>query len=237
MKEFSSRIVETDDIENVLEVVAEAGLRHGAKRHTYHLTPRFESQTGARVVVASSGYSPDLVALYEDPKFRATDPIPAYVMRRGRTMRWQDVIADLREMGEGHEEYFSTMSRHGLRHGLAIPLFGPGQRDAYASFGFDEGQPLEDPSVIVSLTAIMQIANRRISRIVDAIEEKPQLPHREQSVLEGIAHGKSNIEIARDLGISAETVATYVKRLFAKLEARNRVAATVKAMKLGLIDV
>jgi len=58
---------------------------------------------------------------------------------------------------------------------------------------------------------------------------------RELSVLQELAEGRSNKEIARRLGISPETVKTHLARLYERLGARRRTEALLKARELGLI--
>ena len=58
---------------------------------------------------------------------------------------------------------------------------------------------------------------------------------REYEVLELLAAGRSNKEIARDLAVSPNTVKTHVARLCEKLEARRRGEAVEKARFLALI--
>jgi len=58
---------------------------------------------------------------------------------------------------------------------------------------------------------------------------------RELTVLEELAAGRSNKEIARRLGISPETVKTHVARLYERLGARRRVDAVNRARELGLV--
>ena len=61
------------------------------------------------------------------------------------------------------------------------------------------------------------------------------LTPRECEILELLASGRSNKELARTLGISPNTVKTHVARLYEKLEVPNRIGAIEKARWLALI--
>lgn len=58
---------------------------------------------------------------------------------------------------------------------------------------------------------------------------------RELEVLEALAEGQSNKQIARTLDISPNTVKTHVARLYAKLQVNGRVRAIEEARSLHLI--
>lgn len=58
---------------------------------------------------------------------------------------------------------------------------------------------------------------------------------REFTILEHLADGLSNKEIARALEISPNTVKTHLARLFGKLEVARRTQAITKARELALI--
>lgn len=61
------------------------------------------------------------------------------------------------------------------------------------------------------------------------------LTPRECEILDLLATGQSNKELARTLGVSPNTVKTHLASLFAKLEVDRRVKAIEKARFLSLI--
>lgn len=61
------------------------------------------------------------------------------------------------------------------------------------------------------------------------------LTERELQVLRGMAEGKSNAEIGRDLFVSEDTVKTHARRLFRKLRARDRAHAVAVGFRAGAL--
>jgi DNA-binding NarL/FixJ family response regulator len=59
----------------------------------------------------------------------------------------------------------------------------------------------------------------------------------ERAVLRAFTCCDTNEEIARQLGISPETVKTHVKSLYRKLRVRSRAYAVGRALRLGLLTV
>lgn len=78
----------------------------------------------------------------------------------------------------------------------------------------------EQPVIVTKGLSIAQVANG-------------QLSPREQQILDKIAEGRSNKEIARCLSISEKTVKQHITSLLSKLGVRNRVEAAVLVCEDG----
>ena len=61
------------------------------------------------------------------------------------------------------------------------------------------------------------------------------ITERERQVLQLLADGRSNKEIAARLGLSHNTVKTHIARLFEKLRVARRTEAILLARELGLV--
>ena len=61
------------------------------------------------------------------------------------------------------------------------------------------------------------------------------LTRREYEILRHVAMGETNPEIAAALGLTRNTVKTYLQRTLEKLGARNRVEALARANQLGIL--
>jgi DNA-binding NarL/FixJ family response regulator len=65
--------------------------------------------------------------------------------------------------------------------------------------------------------------------------DKIGITRREYDILRRVAMGQTNPEIAEALGLTRNTVKTYLQRLLEKLGARNRIEALSRANELGIL--
>src|SRR6185436_12742128 len=85
------------------------------------------------------------------------------------------------------------------------------------------------------------VTARLLSAFSDAMSSPPAQPiepltAREEEVLERVARGRTNGEIADELYISLSTTKTHLASLMAKLRARNRVELAMWAYETARID-
>jgi RNA polymerase sigma factor (sigma-70 family) len=64
-----------------------------------------------------------------------------------------------------------------------------------------------------------------------AAQSTENLSPREQEVLDFLSHGFLYKEIAEKMGISYETVHTYIRRIYEKLQVRTRTEAVAKFLR------
>lgn len=234
MQSYFDQIETLCDIGDVLRYTCGVCVEWGAVRLSYHITPAYAEPTSATTAVYAEGFSQEWLELYIRHGFRECDPIPARVLRFGAMMTWADAM-DAAPNTPDNERYFEAMRNHGLVHGFGLPLFGPRGRDAYAGFDFDKPVAEVDGAAISTIRAVSQFAHQRICWITDQVDSKPVLSHREIEVLTWMARGKTTQTIATILDLSPDTVKTYSKRIYAKLDVTDRVGAVLKGLRLGVV--
>jgi two-component system, NarL family, nitrate/nitrite response regulator NarL len=99
-----------------------------------------------------------------------------------------------------------------------------------------DGVVHKDNACATLITAIREVrAGRRFSDPLVGDANPLALSRREFQVLQQLAKGDSNAEIARRLGLTSNTVKSYVQTLLARLDARNRLDAVLKAQRAGVL--
>lgn len=223
--------------EQVLARTRDLLIAKGIPRMSYHFVSPFHSQTGERAVIYQHGFPEAWMRLYNDPAFRAADPIPAIVMAQTAPMSWADALARSGER-PATQRFAEALREHGLEHGVGVPLFGPGGRDAYSSLDLQRPIEAEDRPCLRLFREIAQAAHLRISHLVlEEVNEGSQLSMRETEVLSWLVAGKSRADIGTILDLSPATVDTYQRRIFAKLDVNDRLHAALRGLSRGLVQL
>src|SRR6266702_1873228 len=121
------------------------------------------------------------------------------------------------EAGDGDEAIFQCLSQGAKGYLLKD---APRQEILTAIRAVSEDRPYT--SSTVAAKALQRMA-------------KPSLTQRELDVLQLVAEGRSNKDIARRLAITEGTAKTHVKAILTKLDAISRTEAVAVAHKRGMI--
>ncbi|MEV6590005.1 response regulator [Streptomyces acidicola] len=158
------------------------------------------------------------------------------------------VLMDLRMPAGGGVEAIAALTRRGARAKvLVLTTYDTDSDTIPAIEAGATGYLLKDAPREELFTAVRAAAEGRTvlspaiaSRLVSAVR-KPAVPAdgvlsaREREVLELVAKGTSNREIARELFISEATVKTHLTHLYAKLGVKDRAAAVAAAYDRGIL--
>ena len=101
--------------------------------------------------------------------------------------------------------------------------------------GFPDEKPLEAAVIAVMGGHCYRSPSLRSGRL--PYLSCPRLTPREYEVLDLLASGLTDREIAERLVVSEETSRTYTKRLLKTLEVNNRVQAVLKGMRCGMVQL
>jgi DNA-binding NarL/FixJ family response regulator len=119
-------------------------------------------------------------------------------------------------------------------------------RAGASGFLLKRTSPEELIAAIYTIAAGDSLLSPSVTRtVIDRLAESPtpdpsargrleELTPRERQVLELLARGLSNAEIAAELVVEESTVKTHVKRILGKLRLRDRVQAVIFAYESGL---
>jgi DNA-binding NarL/FixJ family response regulator len=125
-----------------------------------------------------------------------------------------------------------------------VMLTGAGDREAVAlaisggARGFLHKNVSHEELCAAVATALAEHPQPRTRTGAHANEhgaEPPELTEREMQVLHGMASGRSNAEIGRELYLSEDTIKTHARRLFRKMGVNDRAQAVASGFRWGLV--
>lgn len=218
----------------ILRVVSEHFQARGFASTTY---VRLSQSTANLTTVRSATDVPEeYIRCITNAGLGPYDPVPGIAIETGRPVGYYEVERTARLTAK-NREFFAALHASGLPEGIAFPAIGIGGRNAVIIAR--TGPDLDLATVkLHKLHCVVRAAHARIAQLEKEAEcEVSPLSPKERAVLQWIAAGKSNKDIGTILGISGNTVATHTKRIFAKLEVGDRVAAALVGVRLGYISL
>lgn len=239
--EFLNAVNKFDDEQSLLTLLHERASSLGFNAAAY-----FRPTIGnfGRIEIRERGFPKGWSEHYTIGHHEQVDPNLEYVARSGRTLQFSR-IAELRQLFAHQTAFLEESDKWGLTDGFLVPAFGsfplPGS-GLFPFLGWFAFRQVKSPDIlkdtnIAYLEAIAQATHIQFSRISKGNDsDRPKLAPREIAILNWISVGKTNTEIATILNIGVPTVATYVRRIFEKLDVHDRAAAAVKGIKHGYVQ-
>ncbi len=202
---------------------------------SYHHLPPIGAPDQGVLLLETEGFPPDLLTRYIRDKLFLIDPIPIYAQKTTVPFKWSE-IGNLTNLRPEQKELMRKFFKAGLGDGYAIQVFGPGGRNGVFGFGWGiTDQPLKQTTLNELRWICQAVHLRYCERMEQKIPETIGLSNREREVLEWVARGKSNADIATIMGVSAHTVDAYLRRIFLKLGTTDRVTAAIRGVGTGII--
>lgn len=183
------------------------------------------------------GWPYDWVHYYLGQGYLAIDPVVSRTLADLQPFSWISVENDP-GLAPSQNEVMSNARAAGMFGAMTVPLHGPrGEVKCISLSSSDDGalhEPIDRNCVMLSY--YFHSVYSSLEAATTGTLTGPILTARELEVLSWCAEGKSNWAIGEILGISEHSVKFHVRNVYRKLDANSRIAAVVKAIRMGLIQ-
>lgn len=187
-----------------------------------HTTVIGEAGTGTEAVVKADMLAPDVILMdIQMPEMNGIEATRRILADHPK------IYVIMLTMLEDDDSLFAAM-RAGARGYI---LKGADKAEVLRTIAaVAEGQALFGPAIASRITSLFQ---KRVQTSPTAAAF-PDLTERERDVLNLIAQGLNNQEIAQRLVVSGKTVSNHISNIFSKLQVVDRAQAIIKARQAGM---
>ncbi len=206
---------------------------HGYDRVAYSLVTDHPSLDLPRQHGLATSYPEDWMKHYRERNYMEMDPVVERVLNSRMPFFWSELTADP-QLPTPSLQLMREAEEAGIRNGIGISLCG--QTGEIVGVGLARSDAGEDRDYdFLAGAYLLSVVFHETFRQMLSQASKPAITPREKEVLCWAAEGKTDDEIASILNVSANTVRFHWKNIFAKLNARGRIYAVTKAIRLQLI--
>jgi LuxR family quorum sensing-dependent transcriptional regulator len=179
--------------------------------------------------------------IYVEHDLAARDPVVTTALHTLLPFTWSELRADFSRwrLTREHIRALDLIREFGWTEGFAVPVHGPDAYHGVVSFaGTPERLSMADRAALQTVSFYAHEHMRALHRAaapVGGAEHEP-LSEREIAAVRLMAAGRSDREIAADLGAAERTALYYIAAARRKLGCRTRAQLAAEAMRLGLIS-
>jgi DNA-binding NarL/FixJ family response regulator len=153
-----------------------------------------------------------------------------------------ELIEELREANPDFAALVLTASLERMEHARAVEAGAAGilHKSADVDEILDATRRLGEGETLLSedeLIALLRLAGQNREEVVEARASIEQITPREREVLQKLAEGLSNKEIAASLHMSVDTERTHMMNILNKMGVHSRLQALVFAARHGLVEI
>jgi DNA-binding NarL/FixJ family response regulator len=153
-----------------------------------------------------------------------------------------ELIEELREANPDFAALVLTASLDRAEHARAVEAGAAGvlHKSADVDAILDATRRLGEGETLLSedeLIALLRLAGQNREEEVEARASIEQITPREKEVLQMLAEGLSNKEIAAKLHMSVDTERTHMMNILNKMGVHSRIQALVFAARYGLVEI
>ncbi|WP_068087377.1 LuxR family transcriptional regulator [Polycladidibacter stylochi] len=167
---------------------------------------------------------------YFEQELNANDPVINNCVKAGIALDWHELTSCKQET-----RVLEAAASHGLRHGFAVPLLGPGGARFCLSFGSTQRIDRQQTDQAIGAGAIFH-SQSLATYDTDLFSHPLQsLSPRQKEILQYLAAGMSGEEIADTLNITRDGINWHLRKVYSKLENGNAATAISAAARLGIV--
>jgi LuxR family quorum-sensing system transcriptional regulator CciR len=240
ISDFIEQSNQMDSPAAILALMERAAGDLGFDRYAYcALTRRERYDVGGNPAPAVAlNYPTSWTDYYFEHNYPAKDPVLLYTPEIENPFLW-DWLSTAFRLDRAQRTVMQQAREAGLKDGVGVPLHGPQGNVCLVSFAAGNAHPgpAAELRKLGVLAAQFHAAYSEIGRTEIDRHSVAALSERERECLQWIANGKSSWDVGRILNISEYTVNYHVRNTFRKLDTNSRIAAVVKAIRYGLINL
>lgn len=224
------------DSDAVFSIVREKVSKLGFDRFSYHLVRPPE---GPRKPTVMTTYPTAWTERYLDRDYVNVDPVVPTAARRLVPFRWKSLIGGSYRAGF-QQQLLDEAGDFGLTNGCTVPLHGPGSclatlsvTSTAKSIEFDRlWRRYKLDLALVGIYSHEKFVDLNFS---PSLPGAFRLAPRERECLLWTSRGKTAWEVSEIIGVSEETVVSYLKSAAKRLDVHGKTHAVAKALMQGLI--